>query len=983
MSVVSYMEDILASKILRSQITDFRTLEASEAVYSEPRHPWPTAIADHLDKWGIRLYSHQALATDHIRAGHSVVVSTPTASGKSLIYTLPVLEEYIRDRESHALYLFPLKALAQDQLQTFQSFVAGWPSSARPTAALYDGDTSESARRVIRLMPPTVLITNPEMLHLAILPWHTQWTTFLAGVRFIVVDEAHTYRGVFGSNMALVFRRLNRIITRLGASPIYVLATATVGNPVELATNLTDPAPDNPPVLIDTSGAPRGARHFIFINPTILSPSSIAIDLIQQALKRSLRTIVYCRSRRMTELISLWVTRSAPKDMQSKISAYRAGFLPEERRDIEARMANGTLGCVVSTSALELGIDIGSLDVCILVGYPGTIMATMQRGGRVGRAQQESLVILIAGEDALDQYFITHPDDFFSRPPEKAIVNPDNEVIAARHIECAAQEYPLHVEENWLKAPGAAKAVRSLVAHGDLLSTEDKAYLVTNKKSPQRSVSLRSAGNTLSIEDDRGHLIGSIDSYRAWHEVHPGAVYLHRGKSYVIDRLEIEKGKVVAKKQSVSWYTRSRAQKSTVILEEYERQSLGQVLVCRGKLKISDLVTGYEKRANRGNQLLTILPISAPPQVYETEGLWYVIPDSVRMGLEREFIHFMGSIHAMEHAIIGLLPLEVMADRNDFGGISIPLHPQVGKACVFVYDGLPGGAGLTREAFRVSRKILENTLTAIMTCKCPDGCPSCVHSPKCGSGNRPISKSGAIILLTHLLADGREGDCLAERLPILHEPETLPSEATAEKPEQTEKKSSPPERYVVFDVETRLSAKDVGGWGNADKMGVSVVVAYDSARDVFLRFEQDKLDELFSLMRSADLVIGFNSIAFDYLVLKPFAPYDLMTLPTLDLLAKIRERTHTNIGLNSLARATLGMSKSGDGLKALDLWKEGKLDEIAAYCEDDVRITLNLYRFGLENGFVLYIPKSGQKVRVDIDFGSATLHQKNPIRTSL
>ena len=969
MSVAAFIEAIRTTERLAGQITDFRTLKACSAVYEDVRHPWPTALADTLERLGIRLYSHQALAINHIRAGHSVVVSTPTASGKSLIYTLPVLEECLRDPEAHALYLFPLKALAQDQLKTFQSFVANWPSAVRPVAALYDGDTPDSARRLIRKMPPNVLITNPEMLHLALLPWHEQWTQFLAGLRFIVVDEAHTYRGVFGSNMAYVFRRLNRIVARLGNEPVYVLATATVGNPVDLAAKLIDSPIDEPPVLINTSGAPRGMRHFLFINPSFLSASSIATDLIQEALKRSLRTIVYCRSRRMTELISLWAARSAPKEMKAMISAYRAGFLPEERRAIEARMASGTLGCVVSTSALELGIDIGSLDVCILVGYPGTIMSTLQRGGRVGRAHQESLVILIAGEDALDQYFINHPDDFFSRPPEKALVNPDNDVIAARHIECAASEYPLHCDEAWINAPGAAKAVQALRDKGDLLPTEDGAYLISNKKNPQRQISLRSAGNTLAIEDEQGAIIGSIDGYRAWREAHPGAVYLHRGQSYVIDRLDIDQGRVVAKKQNVSWYTRSRAQKSTVILEEYARESLGRVLVCLGRLQISDRVTGYEKRANHGNQLLTILPINAPAQVYETEGIWYVIPDAIRMALEREFIHFMGSIHAMEHAIIGLLPLEIMADRNDFGGISIPLHPQVGRACVFVYDGLPGGAGLTREAFGSAKNILKNTLAAISSCRCQDGCPSCVHSPKCGSGNRPISKSGAITLLSALLDEGTEGSRLADHIPPVHKASTEEVDHSLSKShDQTE---STQVHYVVFDVETQRSAKEVGGWSHADKMGVSVAVVYDSAQDSFFRFTEEQLDGLFALLRAADLVIGFNSLAFDYAVLRPYAPYDLRTLPTLDLLTSVYERTHTRIGLDTLASATLGTAKSANGLMALAWWKEGKIDQIAEYCQVDVQLTRDLYRFGLEYGYLLYTAKSGQKVRVDVHFKGA------------
>lgn len=456
MGVAEYVRALLASDKLGPQVRHHRCEPARAAVYAESRLPWPAAIRRTLEERGLSgLYSHQALATDHIRAGHSVVVATPTASGKSLIYNLPVLERHLRDSEARALYLFPLKALAQDQLAGLQRLVSGWPEEARPTAALYDGDTSDHFRRKIRRDPPTVLISNPEMLHLALLPHHEQWAPFLAGLSHIVVDEAHTYRGVFGAHMAGVFRRLNRLAAHYGAMPSYIFCTATVGNPGELAASLSglDLLPGRqPPVVVDQSGAPQGARHYIFLDPD-QSPATAAIDLLRAALARKLRTIVYCRSRRMTELVSLWAgSLSGP--WAGRISAYRAGFLPEERRQIEARMASGELLAVVSTSALELGIDIGGLDVCILVGYPGTIMSTLQRGGRVGRAQQESAVVLVAGEDALDQYFMSHPEDFFSRPAEKAVVNPWNEVILARHLECAAAELPL-------SGPGAGGPARS------------------------------------------------------------------------------------------------------------------------------------------------------------------------------------------------------------------------------------------------------------------------------------------------------------------------------------------------------------------------------------------------------------------------------------------------------------------------------------------------------------------------------------------
>ncbi len=1005
--VGEYVRALLASERLGAQVRHHRCLPAREAEYGRCRLPWPQAVEKALRARGLEggsaaLYRHQAEATDLIRSGRSIVVATPTASGKSLIYTLPVLAEFLRDPDARALYLFPLKALAQDQVGAFRTLVEAWPEEARPSIALYDGDTSDYARRKIRLRPPAVLVSNPEMLHLGILPHHEQWAPFLAGLSHIVVDEAHVYRGVFGAHMAGVFRRLARLAARYGADPAFVFCTATVGNPGELAAALAGlPAPGTDeegrraPVVVDRSGAPRGARHYIFLDPP-QSPASAAIDLLKAAVARGLRTIVYCCSRRMTELVSLWAG-AVEGPLAGRISAYRAGFLPEERREIEARMASGELLAVISTSALELGIDIGGLDVCILVGYPGTVTATLQRGGRVGRALRESAVVLVAGDDALDQYFLRHPDDFFSRPPELAVVNPDNAAILARHLECAAAEQPLRRGEPWLEGNAAQEALRLLERNGDVLQSADGTQWLASRKRPQRLVDLRGAGRSLAIEDTDGTVIGSIDSFRAWRETHQGAVYLHRGRTYVIEELDVARGRVVARQARVSYFTRTRGSKSTEILEEKARRAVGRGAVCYGRLRITDRVTGYERRSTSGNRLLTIVPLEAPPHIFETEGLWYVFPDACRDRVEEQFLHFMGSIHAVEHAAIGLLPLEVMADRNDFGGISIPMHPQVGHACVFIYDALPGGAGLTREAFSRARDLLAITRDAVSSCPCEDGCPSCVHSPKCGSGNRPISKAGAIALLQDVLSDtdDAEGRLFADTLRIspaadaaddaIQQDTVLPAKEKMfpMKHETTDAPAFPVKReadagsaqlpcgnYVVFDVETRRSAAEVGGWQFAAKMGVSILVAYDSRTQDCISYTQDELPDFFDLLQAADVVVGFNSLRFDCAVLQPFAPYNLAKLRHVDLLRRIQDTLHYRVSLDNVARATLDAPKSADGLQALQWWKEGRLDKIEAYCRDDVLLTQRLYCFGLEHGFVLFRNKAGQRVRVPVNFSA-------------
>ncbi|MEG2173187.1 MAG: DEAD/DEAH box helicase [Desulfovibrionaceae bacterium] len=973
MGIAEYIRALLAAKHFAGQVVHHRCVPAQEAVFAPLLRPYPAAVQRLLTEQGLEfLYAHQARAMDCIRGGQSVVVATPTASGKSLIYNLPVVEQHVHDPDAHALYIFPLKALAQDQRATFERLVQPWPADARPTIALYDGDTSDHFRRKIRRDPPSVLITTPEMLHLAILPFHEQWTPFLAGLSHVVVDEAHTYRGVLGAHMAQVFRRLNRLTGRYGLKPTYILCTATVGNPEELAANLVGAGAGSgvqAPRAIVRSGAPQGARHFVFINPEA-SPATAAIDLLKAALARNLRTIVYCRSRRMTELVSMWAIGQSGQ-WKERISAYRAGFLPEERRDIEARMHSGALRAVITTSALELGIDIGGLDLCILVGYPGTVMATLQRGGRVGRAQQESAVVLVAGEDALDQYFMRHPEDFFTRPAEQAVVNPDNEVILKRHLECAAAEFSLQVGEACLHSPAAQRAVAELEREGLLLRSGDGASYVAARKRPQRHVDLRGCGQTFTIENTQGQVLGTVDGQRAYKETHPGAVYLHRGVSYVISALDTAAATVKAQAAAVQYYTKVRTSKETEILECSASTMWGECRACFGRLRITEHISGYEKRACSGNRLLTIVPLEFPPHVFETEGLWYAIPDSARIALEEKFLHFMGGIHAMEHAIIGMLPLTVMADRNDFGGISTPMHAQVGLPAVFIYDAMAGGAGLCRAAFAEAFPLLQVTLKAIRDCPCEDGCPSCVHSPKCGSGNRPISKQAAQTLLARIL-DSAEA---CTHVP----PKALPHYAGAGDVAPCPQASLSngaldisvplPARYMVLDVETRRSAAEVGGWNHAERMGVSVAVVYDAGEDSYFSYTQDELPKMFARLREAAAVVGFNSARFDYAVLQPFAPYVLKTLPTVDMLERIKERLSYRVSLDNVAQATLEVGKSADGLQALRWWTEGKVAEIAAYCQQDVEITRRVYMFGCAQGHVLFTNKAGQKVRALVDFG--------------
>ncbi|MDL1962198.1 MAG: DEAD/DEAH box helicase [Deltaproteobacteria bacterium] len=956
-----YVRSLKASPGLGGQVVFHKELPATEACFDSPARPWPDEMQVLLKGSGISsLYSHQVSAIDLVRSGRHIVVSTPTASGKTLVYNLPVIEQILEDPLSRALYLFPLKALAQDQMKQFGELTACLDREQAPTCATYDGDTSAWKRKRSRELPPNVLLTNPEMLHLSLLAYHEKWASFWQGLTHVVIDEVHTYRGVMGSHMAWVFRRMNRVCAHYGVSPTFVFCSATVGNPSELTSRLTGLDVQ----AVTKNSAPHGRRHVLFINPED-GAAQTAIKLLRAALYRGLRTIVYTQSRKLAELINIWVSQRAGS-MAERISAYRAGYLPEERREIERRLSSGELLAVISTSALELGIDIGSLDLCLLVGYPGTVMATWQRGGRVGRSLQDSALVLIAQEDALDQYFMRNPMDFFKRSPEPAVLNPGNPVIMGRHLVCAASEITIRTDESWLKERGVSRAISKLESKGKLLRSEDGKEIYSARKFPQRGINLRGVGQTYQIVSrNDGRTIGAIDGFRAYRETHPGAVYLHRGESYVVDRLDIETRTVEVSPARVDYFTRVRGDKTTEILEVFGEKVVYATSVSLGRLRITDQITGYERRHVRGQRLLNIVPLDLPPQVFETEGLWIEIPNEVQKATENAYMHFMGGIHALEHAAIGILPLMVLTDRNDLGGISTPYHPQVRKAAVFVYDGIPGGVGLSRQAFEKAEELLKKTLNVIESCPCELGCPSCVHSPKCGSGNRPIDKRAAIFVLKGITESG-EGFFRSGQ----DRPYAAMGEERMAKVERQKYKDGPDSipRFGVFDLETQLSAQEVGGWHRADLMRLSCAVLFDSERETFLEFREPDIPELIERLSELDLIIGFNLKRFDYKVLSAYNDLDFWSLPTLDILEDVHTRLGYRLSLDHLAGVTLGTQKTANGMQALKWWKQGKIKEILEYCNKDVAITRDLFLYGYKKSYLLFMNKARKIVRIPVDW---------------
>ena len=957
-----FLKSLAQSKRLGPQVVYQHTFPAIPAGWAEPTESWPTAVKNLLKSAGIRsLYRHQAQAVDFIRRGQHVMVATPTASGKTLVYDLPVLEHFLTDPDATALYIFPLKALAQDQLQTFNKLAALLQPSP-PTAAIYDGDTSAYRRRQIRQAPPNLVITTPEMLHLSLLAFHRKWASFWSRLRFVVVDEVHTYRGVTGSHMSQVFRRFKRIAAHYGSSPIFVFSSATVANPAQLANQLTGLNV----AVFNQSTAPHGQRHLVFLNPT-LGPARAAILLLQSALKNNFRTIVYTQSRKLTELIAIWA-RSESGPFSKRISAYRAGLLPQERRDIEKQLASGKLLAVISTSALELGIDIGDLDLCLLVGYPGSVISTWQRGGRVGRSGQDSALILIAGQDALDQYFMRNPQDFVRRQPESAVVNPLNSAIMAPHLVCAASELPLDASETMLQTDSVANVIAELEDNGQLYRSADGQTIYAGHKMPHRDIKLRGAGNIFQIVAvGSGKPIGEIDDHRAFRETHPGAVYLHKGDSYVVKDLHIQQKKIDVVKTQVDYYTRVRGHKLTEILKVERKKYVYGTNSYYGKVKVTDQIVEYERICARTQKPLDRIKLDLPPQIFQTEGLWFEVPDSIQQMSNKRTLDLMGALHAIEHAAIGIFPLLVMADHNDIGGMSTLHHPQVGRAVIFVYDGVPGGAGLTRSAFNDVQRLLSCTRNVIQECNCESGCPSCVQSPQCGSGNRPMDKNGALFILKCLdeNKNSQEGDRVEFSPPG---PEITINVDLEKATAQEQVFDSSDLYYGVFDLETQRSAAEVGGWHHADRMGISCGVIYDARKKDYIPYMEDQIEQLIAHLKKFDLIIGFNIKRFDYQVLKGYSRFNFTALNTLDILEDIHSHLGFRLSLAHLVQETLNSDKTADGLQALRWWKQGHIRELIDYCRMDVKLTRDLFVYGRQKGYLIFRNRDQNRIRIPVNW---------------
>jgi DEAD/DEAH box helicase domain-containing protein len=692
-----------------------------------------------------QLYEHQAEAWEAASRGGHLIVTTGTASGKTLAFNLPVLDAIARDPKSRVLYLYPTKALAQDQARSLAQF-----RLPRLRAAIYDGDTETERRWQIRKWANAIL-SNPDMLHVGILPHHDRWGDVLANLRYVVVDEAHVYRGVFGSHVGNVLRRLRRLARVYGSEPQFLLASATIANPAELARSLLGVDA----TVIGDDAAPRAERTVVLWNPPLLdeelglraSGLSEGSRLLADLVSRGLRTLVFAKSRKSAELIHRFALERLGREFADRLSPYRAGYTPAQRREIERRLAEGELLGVAATDALELGIDIGLLDAVVSVGFPGTVASLLQQWGRAGR-RGHGLAVLVASEDALDQYFMREPEALLARRVEAAILDHANPRVLDGHVRAAAFEAPLDDADRAVLGDAALERAAYLPE----LKRTKAGYVWAGRDYPAARVPLRSTSpDSFTVVDaSTGSVLGLVERERAYSTVHEGAVYLHLGESFHVLALDLETRTALVEPFTGDWYTQAKKETTTAIEEALRSERRLRLELSFGRVSVTEQVVAYQKKARDGTTL-DLVPLDMPEATFETEAIWYLPEPEQLEGLDR-MPKLLATLHGAEHAMIALLPLWAMCDRWDIGGLSTNLHFQTGRPTVFVYDGHPGGVGITARGFDAFEGWVEDTARMIAGCPCSDGCPSCVQSPKCGNLNELLDKAGALELLRRLLA---------------------------------------------------------------------------------------------------------------------------------------------------------------------------------------------------------------------------------------
>jgi DEAD/DEAH box helicase domain-containing protein len=742
------------------------------------QRPWPAWVEPDVlraftDR-GIRSpWTHQVRAADLAHAGRHVVISTGTASGKSLAYQLPILNALATDPRARALYISPTKALGHDQLRTAHALTTAIPRLGDVAPTAYDGDSPAEVRRLARERSRWIF-SNPDMVHLALLRNHARWSVFLRGLRYLVVDECHYYRGVFGSNVAMVLRRLLRLCARYSTDPTapsllptVIFASATTAAPGATASELIGQRVEE----ITEDGSPQGARTVALWEPALRtdlvgengapvrrSAGSEAARVMADLIAEGARTLTFVRSRRGAELTAL-ATRARLADIAPEltetVASYRAGYLPEDRNALERALLDGQLRGLATTNALELGIDIAGLDAVVLAGFPGTVTSFWQQAGRSGRRGQGALVVLVARDDPLDTYLVHNPAALLDKPIERVVIDPTNPYILGPQLLCAATELPIDDAE--MRTLGAEEVADGLVADG-LLRRRSGKYYPAPGLDPHPAVDIRGpvGGQIVIVESDTGRLLGTTGAAQAAASVHPGAVYLHQGESYVVDALDFDEGLAFVHGEDPGYATFARELTDIAVTGTGDRRVFGPVTLGLVPVSVTNRIVGYLRRRLTG-EVIDFVELDMPPHTLATTAVMYTITPETLHSNGIDPLRIPGSLHAAEHAAIGLLPLVASCDRGDIGGLSTAVGPEAGEnsdglPSVFVYDGYPGGAGFAEQGFRQASTWLTATAAAIKACECPSGCPSCVQSPKCGSGNEPLDKAGAVQVLRLVLA---------------------------------------------------------------------------------------------------------------------------------------------------------------------------------------------------------------------------------------
>jgi len=766
MDAAAFLHHLVSLPDYRQQVVHIERIPSQGAIFGKLDNPLHPSLQTSLDSLGISaLYSHQAQALNAILVGRNVIIATPSASGKTLCYHLATLEALLHDKDSRALYIFPTKALAQDQLRSLKQILH--PLSLRvPTSrgeaispravATFDGDTPQNDRANVRKQARIVL-TNPDMLHLGILPNHQSWSRLFRNLKYVVIDETHIYRGVFGSHVANVLRRLRRLCASYGSNPQFICCSATIANTEEHAQNIVG----LPFEAIVEDGSPHGEKYFTFWNPPVIdeaktrrrSSNSEAAFLLGELVQKGIRGLVFARTRKLTELIYIYTQGQLSPSLADKISPYRAGYLPEDRRRIEHQFFDGELLGLVATTALELGINIGDLEATVLTGYPGSIASAWQQAGRSGRSAHSSLSFLIAQENPLDQYLMRNPDFFFSKNFDNAIINPGNPYILKPHLLCAAWEKPLEDKDKEFFGESSTM-LTELEQEGRLRKRHERWHPAPSISYPAQDINIRAtSGQNYAVIDGReGCLLETVEASVAFFQVHPGAIYLHQGESYLIRELDLARHIAWAEPRSTDYYTQTMEIHNIRLTRLLKEKDCHRVKVYFGDVDVTVTVVGFKKKRQFTEEVIEEEPLDLPPQNFPTKALWFDLPQKAIDRIADAGLDFHGGLHACEHAAIGILPLFALCDRNDIGGVSTAFHPDTGKAQIFIYDAHPGGIGIAEKGFEMITELWQATLKAVETCPCADGCPSCVQSPKCGNNNQPLDKEAAIVLLKELMA---------------------------------------------------------------------------------------------------------------------------------------------------------------------------------------------------------------------------------------